>query len=88
MPLVERPGSIITTRFGTVFICGLIAALDLSGGAGSQTLSTYGTPGLIDMPTAQVLPDGYVALTTSHFGANQRNTLTFQVLPRVYGSFR
>ncbi len=88
MPLAERPDSSIATRFGHVFICGLIAALGLSGGAWSQTLSTYGTPGLIDMPTAQVLPDGYVVLSTSYFGKNQRHTLTFQVLPRVYGSFR
>ncbi|WP_108838575.1 YjbH domain-containing protein [Tateyamaria sp. Alg231-49] len=55
---------------------------------GAQTLSTFGTPGLIDLPTAQVLEDGEVALTTNYFGNNTRNTLTFQVLPRVYGSFR
>ncbi|WWR46633.1 YjbH domain-containing protein [Roseovarius sp. S88] len=40
------------------------------------------------MPTAVVLPDGHVAVTTSMFENNQRHTLTFQVLPRVYGTFR
>lgn len=54
----------------------------------AETLSTFGTPGLIDMPTAVVLPDGHVAVTASTFENNQRHTLTFQVLPRVYGSFR
>jgi hypothetical protein len=54
----------------------------------SQTLSTYGTPGLIDMPTAEIMSDGQVALTTNRYGNNVRNTFTFQVLPRVYGSFR
>ncbi|MEL6807717.1 MAG: YjbH domain-containing protein [Pseudomonadota bacterium] len=62
--------------------------LGAADSAGAQTLSTYGTPGLIDMPTAQVLPDGQVALTTNRFGNNIRSTFTFQVLPRVYGSFR
>ncbi|WP_280322872.1 YjbH domain-containing protein [Sulfitobacter faviae] len=45
-------------------------------------------PGLVDMPTAEVLPDGHVALTTSMFGATTRNTATFQVLPKLYGTFR
>lgn len=62
--------------------------LGLCGSALPQTLSTYGSPGLIDMPTAEVLPDGHLAVTTSHFGKVQRNTLVFQVLPRVYGTFR
>ena len=56
--------------------------------ADPQTLSTYGTPGLIDMPTAEVLSDGHVALTANVFGDTQRNTFTFQMLPRLYGSFR
>lgn len=59
-----------------------------SGAAFAQTLSTLGTPGLIDMPTAQVFPDGQVALTTNRYGKNVRNTFAFQVLPRVYGTFR
>ncbi|MFV1507073.1 YjbH domain-containing protein [Phaeobacter sp. JH20_09] len=56
--------------------------------APAQTLSTYGTPGLVDMPTAEVLPDGTIALTTSNFDNTSRNTLTFQMLPNIYGSFR
>ncbi len=53
-----------------------------------QNLTTYGTPGLIDMPTAEDLPDGNLAGTTSLFRNTNRNTVTFQLLPRVYGSFR
>ena len=51
-------------------------------------LSTLGTPGLIDIPTAEVLNDGEVALTASLYGDTLRNTATFQVLPNVYGTFR
>ena len=70
-------------------IAGLTASVGFwAAPAISQTLSTYGTPGLVDMPTAQVLNENEVALTSSVFGKNIRNTFTFQVLPRVYGSFR
>lgn len=54
----------------------------------AQSLTTYGTPGLVEMPTAEVLNDGEFAVTGSAFGPNYRYTATFQVLPRVYGSFR
>jgi len=56
--------------------------------ASAESLSTIGTPGLIDMPTARVLGDGEIALTTNRFGETGRSTFTFQVLPRVYGTFR
>ena len=65
-----------------------LVALGADGVARAQTLSTYGTPGLVDMPTAEVLSDGHVGLTASTFGNTTRNTATFQVLPRVYGTFR
>lgn len=59
-------------------------ASSLSG----QSLSTYGTPGLIEMPTAEVMNDGEFSVTASAFGPNFRYTAAFQVLPRVYGAFR
>ncbi|MEH6520459.1 YjbH domain-containing protein [Sulfitobacter sp.] len=52
------------------------------------TLNFYGTTGLIDMPSAEMLPDGQVAIGISTFGASTRTTLTFQALPRVQASFR
>ncbi|WP_158243229.1 YjbH domain-containing protein [Acidimangrovimonas sediminis] len=48
----------------------------------------YGLPGLIEMPTAESLHDGDVALTTSRNGKTFRNTFTFQITPRLSGSFR
>ncbi|MDT0681544.1 YjbH domain-containing protein [Roseicyclus sp. F158] len=52
------------------------------------TLSFYGTPGLIDMPTAEALPDGQLAFSTAYFAGSTRNTLTFQIFPRLAGAFR
>lgn len=56
--------------------------------AHAQNLSFYGTPGMIDMPNAVSLGDGHLAFTTSYFGSTLRNTMTFQITPRLQGSFR
>ena len=52
------------------------------------TLGYYGMPGLVDMPTAQVMPDADLALTASHFEGTTRGTLAFQAMPRLTFSFR
>ena len=52
------------------------------------TLNFYGTAGLIDMPSAEVMPDGEFSTAISHFGGITRNTLSFQITPRLSGSFR
>ncbi len=51
-------------------------------------LSFYGTPGHIDMPMATSMPDGQLSLTVSSFGGSTRGTLSFQLSPRIEGSFR
>lgn len=48
----------------------------------------FGITGLVDMPDARVQPDGELGFTASYFGGFQRNTLSFQILPRVEGAFR
>lgn len=50
--------------------------------------TTYGIPGLVEMPSAGSRPDAELAFTSSYFGNQLRNTLTFQVTPRLTGSFR
>lgn len=60
----------------------------LGGPVQGDGLSIYGSPGLIDMPGAAAMPDGQFALTTSGFGATLRNTLSFQIMPGVLGTFR
>ncbi|TNJ40981.1 YjbH domain-containing protein [Phaeobacter sp. B1627] len=57
-------------------------------GLGAQTVSNYGTPGLIDIPTAEMLEDGTLAFTAGYFDNTLRATMTFQMLPWVHGSFR
>lgn len=52
------------------------------------TLSFYGVPGLVDMPSAQAIPDGDLSLTVGWFGNALRNSIAFQFAPRITGVFR
>ncbi|MEL6585690.1 MAG: YjbH domain-containing protein [Pseudomonadota bacterium] len=73
----------------------LAAALACAGAAGAQSppervsINTYGVPGLIDMPSAEMQPDA--ELVTSVYmlsNASGRTQLTFQITPRLQGVFR
>ncbi|WP_373634875.1 YjbH domain-containing protein [Yoonia sp. SS1-5] len=74
---------------GRWYVATALAVLT-SGFAQAQdyTYSLYGLPGLIDMPTAQSAEDAELALTFGHFGGSTRTTLSFQMTPRLMGSFR
>lgn len=54
----------------------------------SPSLNLYGATGLIDMPSAESQPDGALTMTTDRFGPIGRTTLSFQITPRLSGSFR
>lgn len=54
----------------------------------SPSLSFSGVPGVIDMPTGEALADGNFAVAFSGFGKQTRVTLTFQLSPRLTGSYR
>ncbi len=54
----------------------------------TPSLNFYGSPGLIDMPSAEMMPDGQFTTTLSYFGGQGRYTLTFQALPWLSASFR
>lgn len=72
----------------------VIGTAGLTTAVGSQQLvsvsgyNLYGQPGLIDMPTATSRPDAELAFSSSYFAGQNRNTLTFQLLPGLSGSFR
>lgn len=52
------------------------------------SLNMNGATGLIDMPSGASQPDGTLSFTTGYFGKISRNTLSFQITPRLSGSFR
>nr|WP_180888002.1 YjbH domain-containing protein [Ruegeria sp. THAF57] len=56
--------------------------------AQAQSVSTYGTPGLLEIPTAEMFDDGSLVFTGAGLRDTFRATMTFQILPWVHGSFR
>ncbi|MCP5091734.1 MAG: YjbH domain-containing protein [Gammaproteobacteria bacterium] len=54
----------------------------------APTLGTFGTTGLIDMPTGESQRDAEITTTMSYFKGGLRTTLSFQITPRLSGSFR
>merc|ERR1712192_55703 len=51
-------------------------------------MNSYGLPGAVDTPTAEMLPDATLGATLSYSDLARRNTLVFQVLPRLTVALR
>lgn len=66
----------------------LLLAVGSASGAWGDGFSSYGTPGLIDIPSATTSGDGTLSWTTSHLSGHTRNSLHFQITPRLSGVFR
>ncbi len=52
------------------------------------SLNFYGLPGAIDMPSAEMMPDGQGALSLGYFAGIGRLTAAFQLFPWMTTSFR
>ncbi len=73
-----------------------IAVATASGPAGAEepvvpqppTRNLFGVTGLIDLPTADMQPDGELGVTVGYFGNTLRSTLSFQFLPWLETAFR
>ncbi|WGW04487.1 YjbH domain-containing protein [Tropicibacter oceani] len=52
------------------------------------SLGFMGVPGLIDMPTAHPMRDADLVFSAAVVGKSNRNTLYFQITPRLSGVFR
>ncbi|RUS59045.1 YjbH domain-containing protein [Pseudorhodobacter sp. E13] len=73
---------------GGLAIAGLALAAPFAMAEVKPSLNMYGATGLIDMPSGEAQPDAQLSVTTSHFGPVSRNTLSFQITPRISASFR
>ena len=54
----------------------------------APSLGMFGTTGLIDMPSAESQPDAELTTSLTSFSDFTRGTFTFQITPRLSGSFR
>ncbi|MES2435286.1 MAG: YjbH domain-containing protein [Pseudomonadota bacterium] len=77
------------TRSKYLVLCGLCGAFALPAQAEMRpSLSFSGVTGLIDMPSGDQQSDGTLSVVKSQFGPIGRTTLSFQITPRLSGSFR
>ena len=53
-----------------------------------STLNSYGLPGGIDTPTAEMLPDATLGATIAYSDLARRNSIVFQALPRLTVALR
>ncbi|MEL6667177.1 MAG: YjbH domain-containing protein, partial [Pseudomonadota bacterium] len=52
------------------------------------TINDFGMPGVVELPSADRLPDGELSFSSSIALSSSRNAVTFQIFPRVTGAFR
>ena len=73
-------------------VLSLFLALCVSGSAAfaemTKSLNINGTTGVIDMPSGDAQPDATFSFSTAIIGPVTRATLSFQITPRLSGSFR
>ena len=69
-------------------LSGVLCTAHISFAEPRVTYNAYGMPGLVDMPSAQSAPDAELSFSVSQSGKSLRNTLTFQIAPRLTGAFR
>ncbi len=87
-----------STRFHRATALGTCLLLSSVGAPSAQelayqratqpTLSFYGMPGLVDMPSGEMLPDAEVTALYSYYPKKQRFALGFQVTPWLYASYQ
>ncbi|HSF92110.1 MAG TPA: YjbH domain-containing protein, partial [Paracoccaceae bacterium] len=73
---------------GSFAAFGAILVAPIAQAEFKPSLNLYGATGLIDMPSGEAQSDGLLSMTSSHFGPISRNTLSFQITPRLSASFR
>ncbi len=78
-------------RFAVLASVSVLALSAASQGSAQERLPTYslyGTPGLLEMPTAQAPDEGTFATTVSYREGLFQTVLSFQLTDRLSGSFR
>ena len=69
-------------------LCALSAVSAVQAQDRGVTYTLYGTPGLIEMPSAISADDGQIAATVALRESEIRTNFTFQITPRLSGTFR
>ena len=84
----RKSGFVRRAALAGTFLSVLVGASWAQDVRNQLSYNLFGSPGLVDMPTAEVAPDATIAATFAAFGETTRTTLNFQITPRLSGSFR
>ncbi|WP_083225668.1 YjbH domain-containing protein [Neptunicoccus sediminis] len=71
-----------------VGLSGVVAFPALAQVASEPSTNLFGSSGLIDMPSAEHQKPGQITTSVAGYSGSTRTTLTFQITPRISGSFR
>lgn len=71
---------------GAVALC--FASASVAQDLTTTKLNIMGRPGIVELPSAEMAPDGQIALSYTKHGNFKRTALTFQIAPRLSGTFR
>ncbi len=77
-----------TRRGAVASALALIAAMPATAQDRGVTYTIFGTPGLIEMPSAISANDGEISGTLGTFSGEIRNSFTFQITSKLSGTFR
>ncbi|MEM0976359.1 MAG: YjbH domain-containing protein [Pseudomonadota bacterium] len=73
---------------GACFGLGLATLPQLASAEMETTLGFYGTAGLVEMPTADMMPDAELSVTYSEFATASNVAVSFQFLPQLNLNYR
>lgn len=81
----QMPSRVARLLAGTALVTGLALPVQAEM---RPSVNMIGNTGLIDMPSAEMQPDGFITLDTSRMGPIFRYSAAFQFTPRLSGTFR
>lgn len=84
-PLTRR---LLATALPVPVLLASFGSAALSAPLIGQNLNSYGLPGAIDTPTAEMLSEGTLGATIAYSDLARRNTLVFQAMPRLTVALR
>lgn len=85
-PIVQKP--VMLSLTSVLMLTVSTSSLQSQSAEMIPSIGMFGTTGLIDMPSAESQPDAEFTTTLSGFSDFTRGTFTFQITPRLSGSFR
>lgn len=83
-----RPSQTIRRLMASALPMALLTGAALAQPLTSTGVNSYGLPGGVDTPSAEVLPDGTLGATLAWSDYNRRNSLVFQAAPRLTTGLR